>query len=94
MTLSSLSLASLENEEEFQSISQDILTELKKFGKIISYTMPRMRDLNSTPTIKKSALGKIFIEFEEIASAFVAYNLLYERRFLDQTVTIEFFPRD
>jgi len=39
-------------------------------------------------------MGKMFVEFEEISSAFACYNLLYEREFLGQPVVIEFFGRD
>ena len=71
-----------------------MLTELKKFGKIVSYTFPTLNDLKRTSTIKQSALGKAFIEFEEVASAFICFNVLNEKKFLDQPVIIEFFSRD
>ena len=59
-----------------------MLGELKKFGKIISFTFPTLNDLKKTSPIKESALGKAFVEFEEVASAFVCFNMLNERPFL------------
>jgi len=89
-----LSLQLLNNEKEFESIQQDVLGELKKFGKIISFIFPTLNDLKKTSTIKQSALGKAFVEFEELSSAFICFNLLNERRFLNQPVKVEFFSRD
>ena len=94
ITIPALSLALLKNEKELESIQEDVLNELKKFGKIISFTFPTLKDLNKTSTIKESALGKAFVEFEEVASAFVCFNMLNDRVFLDQQVIIEFFTRD
>lgn len=71
-----------------------MLAELRKFGKIVSYTFPRLKDLKQTSTIREAALGKIFVEFEEVSSAFACYNLLYDRCYLGQPVVIEFFSRD
>ena len=67
---------------------------MRKFGKIVSYTFPRLKDLRQTSTIKQSAMGKIFVEFEEVSSAFICYNMLYQRRFMGEPVVIEFFGRD
>ncbi len=71
-----------------------MLGELRKFGKIVSFIFPRLQDLHQTSTIKESALGKIFVEFEELAAAFVCYNMLFERHYMGQPVVIEFFSRD
>ena len=71
-----------------------MLGELKKFGKIISFTFPRLKDLRQTSTIQESALGKIFVEYQELTSAFACYNMLYQRRFMGEPVVIEFFSRD
>lgn len=94
MTVPALNLAMLEDFKEYDSIQEELLTELRKFGKIVSYTFPRLKDLKQTSTIKQSGMGKMFVEFEEISSAFACYNLLYEREFLGQPVVIEFFSRD
>lgn len=70
------------------------MNELKKFGKIVSFIFPKLEDLNKTSTIKKSALGKAFIEFEELSSAFICFNLLNDRIYLGHKVEVEFFDRD
>jgi len=67
---------------------------LKKFGKIVSFTFPRLKDLKVTSTIKESALGKIFVEYEEVSSAFACYNMLYDRLYMGMPVVVEFFSRD
>jgi len=67
----------LENQSEYDSILEEVLGELKKFGKIISFTFPRLKDLRQTSTIQESALGKIFVEYQELTSAFACYNMLY-----------------
>lgn len=45
VTLPSLSLALLENEAEYEVIQEEILGELKKFGKIVSFFFPRLKIL-------------------------------------------------
>lgn len=94
VTMPDLSLQLLNNEKEFESIKQDVLNELKKFGKIVSFIFPTLADLKKTSTIKQQALGKAFVEFEELSSAFICFNLLNDRYFLDQPVKVEFFNRD
>ena len=79
---------------EFDLIKADVLQELKKFGRIVSFTFPRLEDLTQTSTIKESALGKAYVEFEEISSAFACYNMINERNFMGKPVEIEFFPKD
>lgn len=71
-----------------------MLGELRKFGKIVSFTFPRLKDLKQTSTIRESALGKIFVEFEEVSAAFACYNMLFERLYMGMPVVIEFFSRD
>jgi RNA recognition motif-containing protein len=94
VTIPALTLDLLQNEKEFELIQEDVLNELKKFGKILSFIFPTLRDLQKTSTIKQSALGKAFVEFEEVSSAFVCYNLLNEKQFLGHPVVLEFFSRD
>lgn len=67
---------------------------MKKFGKIVSFTFPRLKDLKLTSTIKESALGKIFVEYEEVSAAFACYNMLYDRLYMGMPVVVEFFSRD
>jgi uncharacterized protein (DUF1810 family) len=90
----SLSLALLENQKEYDIIQEEVLHELRKFGKIVTFIFPRLKDLKQTSTIKESAIGKIFVEYEEISCAFACYNMLFERLYMGMPVVIEFFSRD
>jgi hypothetical protein len=56
--------------------------------------MPRPRDLNFYTTIKESALGKAFAEFEEVTAAFACFNLLNTKPYLGKPVEINFFSKD
>jgi hypothetical protein len=46
VTLPALNLDLIQDAREFEMIKEDVLQELKKFGKIISFTFPNMFDLN------------------------------------------------
>ena len=94
VTIPALTLELLQDLSQFESIQEDVLFELKKFGKIVSFIFPTLKDLSKTSTIKQSALGKAFVEYEEISSAFACYNMLNDRSFLGQPVVLEFFSRD
>jgi hypothetical protein len=52
------------------------------------------RDLNLFQTIKETAIGKAFAEYEEVTSAFACYNLLNGKCFMGQPVEINFFNKD
>ena len=65
--------------------------ELSKFGHIRSIRIPRPIDLQTTPSIKDSAVGKVFVEFDDVCSAFIAYNLLDTLPFNGEPVNITFF---
>jgi hypothetical protein len=39
-------------------------------------------------------MGKVFIEFESIASSFACYNLLNGKIYLNQPVEINFYDKD
>jgi hypothetical protein len=41
----SISLALMENDKDYEIIQEEVLTELRKFGKLISFTFPRLKDL-------------------------------------------------
>lgn len=94
VTIPALNLELLQDEKEFESIQEDVLFELRKFGKILSFIFPTLKDLNKTSTIRQSALGKAFVEYEEVSSAFACYNMLDGRYYLGQPVVLEFFSRD
>ena len=41
-----------------------------------------------------TALGKAFVEFEEVVSSFTCYNLLNNKPFMGYPVEINFFSKD
>lgn len=45
VTVPALTLAMLEDQKEYDSIQEELLAELRKFGKIVSFTFPRLKDL-------------------------------------------------
>ena len=55
---------------------------MKKFGKIVSFTFPRLKDLKVTSTIKESALGKIFVEYSMIEEAKTAKKVIFVKKAL------------
>ena len=73
---------------------EEITNEVKKFGTVKSIMIPRTRDMVETTTVKESAIGKAFIEFEEVTSAFACYNLLNAKPFMNMPVEINFFSKD
>ena len=94
----------LEDDTLAAGIMQDVTEELRKFGALKQFYfngeeprevfMPRPHDLNLFTTIKESALGKAYAEFEEVTSAFACYNLLNSKPFMGQAVEINFFNKD
>ena len=56
--------------------------------------IPRPRDFNIYTTIKETALGKAFAEFEEVTAAFACFNLLNGKSYLNMPVEINFFSKD
>lgn len=94
----------LEDDKLYQEILTEITEELKKFGTLRQFYIngeeaqevfiPRPRDFNIYQTIKETALGKAFAEFEEITAAFACFNLLNGKPYLNMPVEINFFSKD
>ncbi|TMW55104.1 hypothetical protein Poli38472_013866 [Pythium oligandrum] len=74
----------LEDDEEYNDILDDIKTECERFGPVLSLVIPRPRDGYHT------AVGKVFVEFADIASAQGASQELHGRGFANRTVSVEF----
>ena len=60
----------------------------------MSSFVPNRSDLKTTNTIATSALGKAYIEFEMVTSAFACYNLLNKKQFMEAPIEINFYPKD
>lgn len=72
----------LEEDEEYQDILADIQDECSRYGRVRGVVVPR------SPS---SAVGKVFVEFEEASGAMDAQNALEGRKFASRTVNALFF---
>ena len=72
----------LDDDAKYEEITREMNEELGKFGKIKSMMIPRSSDMNQTSTVKPSSIGKVFVEYEEITSGFILYNLLNSRPYM------------
>ena len=85
-------------------IVEDITEELRKFGSLRQFYvngeemrevyLPRPRDMSIFSTIQESAIGKAYVEFEEVTSAFACYNLLNQKPYMGLPVEINFYNED
>jgi splicing factor U2AF 65 kDa subunit len=74
----------LEDEEEYVDILDDIKTECERFGVVQSLVIPRPRDGFH------AAVGKVFVEFGDVAMAQAASTELHGRGFANRIVSVEF----
>mmetsp|Transcript_27716 Transcript_27716/g.26750 ORF Transcript_27716/g.26750 Transcript_27716/m.26750 type:complete len:116 (+) Transcript_27716:966-1313(+) len=81
----------LEDDHEFAAIEKDMFQELQKLGAIKELIIPRKKDLGSST--QESAVGKVFVEYEDINSAFACFNLLNNRPYMGSPVEIHFFDK-
>ena len=84
----------LDDDEQYNLILGEIKSEVSNLGEVKQVVIPRTIDLMQTTTVKVSAIGKAFVEFEEVASAFACYNLLNGRPYRGFPVVINFFNKD
>ncbi|TDH65170.1 uncharacterized protein CCR75_000618 [Bremia lactucae] len=78
----------LEDDDEYADIVDDIKGECERFGRVVSLLLPRPRDGIL------SAVGKVFIEFQDVASAQGAATELHGRGFSNRIVSVEFMPEE
>lgn len=80
----------LTDDEEYNDICDDIRAECEKSGPIRSMVVPRPGEKQ----FQSASVGKIFVEFGEIAHAQHASNELHGRGFANRTVAVEFMAED
>jgi hypothetical protein len=61
----------IEIAKEYLFVRKDIKRELEKIGRIVNLIIPRKRD-----DCDESALGKVYVEYENEKYAVIAYILL------------------
>lgn len=79
----------LANDQDYTELIIEIREECEKFGKLVNMQVPRDADGES---VKRSALRKVFLEYDTIKDAAAAYAELSGRKFGDNVVQISFFP--
>ncbi|OQR86675.1 splicing factor U2af large subunit [Achlya hypogyna] len=80
----------LKDDEEYQDICDDIRAECEKSGPIRSMVVPRPGETQ----YQTASVGKIFVEFGEVAHAQHASNELHGRGFANRTVAVEFMSQE
>lgn len=76
----------LQDDEEYDDIVDDIKHECIKFGTVISITVPRPGGEC------EAAVGKVFVEFEDVRGAEKAAQELHGRGFASRTVEADYIP--
>lgn len=78
-----VTLAELENDEDYNDILEDMKEECSKYGEVAALHIPRQ------PAPGQQAppgLGKIIVEYDDSSAAIAARNALHGRRFGGRTV--------
>jgi len=75
----------LTNDDDYADIVEDIREECSKFGKVVSLDIPRPIEGVEVP-----GLGKVFVEFEDVAQAEAASKALGGRSFAARVVVTSF----
>lgn len=86
--LNMISYEDLFEEDEIIQVKDDILTECKSYGEIISIEIPRP-DENGVATY---GVGKIFVKFNHIIAAKQARYRMSGRKYNGRTVVVSFYP--
>ncbi len=83
-----ISVEDLNEEDEIFKVKDDILTECKSYGEIISIEIPRPDESG----IASFGVGKIFVKFNHIIAAKQARHKLSGRKYNGRTVVVSFYP--
>lgn len=75
--------------DESEEILDDVKDECAKYGKVLETKMPRPTGSRQSPGI-----GKIYVKYEDPASAQKALAALAGRKFADRTVVVTFFGEE
>ena len=81
----------LMDDEEFESVREDILNVCNTFGEVVDIKIPRP-DLETGLT--SAAVGKVFVKFSHVVAAKQARYRLSGRRFNRRLVVASFYPED
>ncbi|KAJ9607098.1 hypothetical protein H2200_008170 [Cladophialophora chaetospira] len=73
--------------DDYEEICEDVQEECQKYGTIVAMKIPRP----SMGSRQSAGVGKIFIKYEDAASAKKALQALAGRKFADRTVVTTYF---
>ncbi|OQN95825.1 hypothetical protein B0A48_18110 [Cryoendolithus antarcticus] len=76
--------------EESEEILEDIKEECSKYGNLLETKMPR----GSSGNRQAAGIGKIYVKYEDAASAQKALAALAGRKFADRTVVVTYFGEE
>ena len=83
-----ISYEDLFEEDEIFQVKDDILTECRAFGEIISIEIPKPDDYG----VATFGVGKIFVKFNHIIAAKQARYRMSGRKYNGRTVVVSFYP--
>ncbi|KAJ1888809.1 hypothetical protein LPJ71_008373 [Coemansia sp. S17] len=86
-----VTVSELVDDLEYADILEDVQDECGKFGNIVSVVIPRPAPDGSDE--KVPGLGKIFIEYADVAAAAVAVKELAGRQFSGHTVVATYITK-
>ncbi|KAG4305923.1 hypothetical protein PORY_000833 [Pneumocystis oryctolagi] len=80
----------LQDDDEYEEISEDIRDECSKYGKVLDLKIPR----GIGGSRSNFGVGKVYVRFETEASCLKAMKDLAGRKFSDRTVLTSFYPEE
>lgn len=86
LLLNTVAPDTLEDDDQYQDIVQDIQDECERFGKVTEVIIPRPLEGAEIP-----GLGKVFIKYESAKDAAEAHRSLAGRKYEDRVVLTTFF---
>lgn len=73
-------------DQEYLFLRKDLKNELQKIGKIVSLVIPRLKD-----ECEESAVGKVYVEFENEKYATIALILLGGKFYDGNEIYVDFY---
>ncbi|KTW27876.1 uncharacterized protein T551_02843 [Pneumocystis jirovecii RU7] len=80
----------LQDDDEYEEISEDIRDECSKYGKVLDLKIPR----GIGGSRSNFGVGKVYVRFETEMSCLKAMKDLAGRKFSDRTVLTSFYPEE
>ena len=75
----------VDGKDHYEEFKADLMHELSKFGDIDAIKIPKLHEVQNP-----SEVGQVYVNFINIASAFICYNLLNAKMYMGKPVGIKF----